>query len=136
MLHNRFAGDALQKIRRFYEAGIEMNGQIVLCRGINDGAKLERSIRDLSEYLPYMESVSVVPVGLTKYREGLYPLESFTREDAREVLDMVERWQKICLTAMGSILFMHPTSGICWRNGRFRRRRFMTAMFSLRMAWE
>ena len=62
MLHNRFAGEALDKIRRFYEAGIEMNGQIVLCKGINDGAELERSIRDLSEYMPYMESLSVVPV--------------------------------------------------------------------------
>ena len=108
MLHNRFAGDALQKIRRFYEAGIEMNGPIVLCRGINDGAELERSIRDLSGYLPYMESVSVVPVGLTKYREGLYPLESFTREDAREVLDMVERWQKICFDRHGKH-FIHAS---------------------------
>src|SRR5699024_7266190 len=71
MLHNRFAGEALDKIRRFYEAGIEMNGQIVLCKGINDGQELERTIGDLAEYLPYMESVSVVPVGLTKYRKGL-----------------------------------------------------------------
>ena len=85
-----------------------MNGQIVLCRGINDGAELERSIRDLSGYLPYMESVSVVPVGLTKYREGLYPLESFTREDAREVLDMVERWQKICFDRHGKH-FIHAS---------------------------
>jgi putative radical SAM enzyme (TIGR03279 family) len=96
MLNNRFAGEALDKIRRFYEAGIQMNGQIVLCKGINDGAELERSIRDLSEYLPYMESVSVVPVGLTKYRDGLYPLQPFTKEDAKEVLATIHKWQDIC----------------------------------------
>ena len=94
MLHNRFAGDALKKVDKFYEGGIQMNGQIVLCKGINDGAELERSISDLSKYLPYLQSVSVVPAGLTKYREGLYPLESFTKEDAQEVLAIIERWQK------------------------------------------
>lgn len=97
MLHNRFAGDALKKIDRLYEGGIPMNGQIVLCKGVNDGEELERSIRDLTKYLPLMESVSVVPVGLSKYREGLYPLEPFTKEDAIEVLDTIEKWQKICL---------------------------------------
>lgn len=96
MLHNRFAGQALDKIRRFYEAGIEMNGQIVLCKGINDGEELERSIRDLAQYLPCMESVSVVPVGLTRYRDGLYPLEPFTKEDAKKVLETIHKWQKIC----------------------------------------
>lgn len=97
MLHNRFAGEALKKIDRLYEAGIQMNGQIVLCKGENDGEELERTIRDLSKYLPYMESVSVVPVGLTKYRDGLYPLEPFTREDALEVIGIIEKWQKICM---------------------------------------
>lgn len=94
MLHNRFAGDALKKIDLLYEAGIRMNGQIVLCKGVNDGAELERSIRDLMKYQPYMESVSVVPVGLSKYREGLYPLEPFQKEDACEVLDLIHKWQK------------------------------------------
>ena len=97
MLHNRFAGDALKKIDKLYEAGIPMNGQIVLCKGVNDGAELERSISDLTKYLPCMESVSVVPVGLSKYRDGLYPLEPFTKEDAIEVIDMIEKWQKKCL---------------------------------------
>lgn len=94
MLHNRFAGDALAKVQKLYEAGIEMNGQIVLCRGINDGEELERTIRDLTGYLPYLRSVSVVPVGLTKYRDGLYPLESFACEDAKKVLEVIHRWQK------------------------------------------
>ena len=74
MLHNRFAGDALKKVDRLYEGGIEMNGQIVLCKGLNDGEELERSIQELTKYIPYLQSVSVVPVGLTKFRDGLYPL--------------------------------------------------------------
>ena len=94
MLHNRFAGNIFPKVQRLYEAGIEMNGQIVLCKGYNDGAELERSISDLSKYLPHLKSVSVVPVGLSKYRDGLAPLEPFTREDAKEVLATIHKWQK------------------------------------------
>lgn len=108
MLNNRFAGEALKKIDRLYEAGIEMNGQIVLCKGVNDGAELERSIRDLTKYLPYMESVSVVPVGLSKYREGLYPLEPFTKEDAIEVLNTVHKWQRVCMESHGTH-FIHAS---------------------------
>lgn len=94
MLHNRFAGDIFPKVKRLYDAGIEMNGQIVLCRGVNDGEELERSIRDLAGYLPYLRSVSIVPVGLSRYRDKLYPLKPFTKEDAVSVLDTVHRWQK------------------------------------------
>ena len=101
MLHNRFAGEALEKIKKLYDHGIEMNGQGVLCKGVNDGAELERTISDLAGYLPYMESLSVVPVGLSKYREGLYPLEPFTREDARETIAIIEKWQKICMEKHG-----------------------------------
>lgn len=97
MLHNRFAGEALEKVKRFYEAGIVMNGQIVLCKDVNDREELERSLRDLYEYLPFLESVSVVPVGLSKYREGLYPLEPFEKEDAKVVLEQIHRWQKKAL---------------------------------------
>lgn len=93
MLHNRFAGDALKKVDLFYEAGIEMNGQIVLCKGINDGRELDFSIRELTKYYPCLQSVSVVPVGLSKYREGLYPLEPFTKEDAKEVIGLIKKWQ-------------------------------------------
>lgn len=101
MLHNRFAGEALEKIKKLYDHGIEMNGQVVLCKGVNDGAELERTISDLAGYLPYMESLSVVPVGLSKYRDGLYPLEPFTREDARETIAIIEKWQKICMEKHG-----------------------------------
>lgn len=94
MLNNRFAGDIFSKVQRLYEAGIEMNGQVVLCKGINDGEELERTIKDLTSYLPYLKSVSIVPVGLSKYRDGLYPLEPFNKEDAEKVLDIVHQWQE------------------------------------------
>ena len=93
MLHNRFAGEKLKFLQDLYEAHIEMNGQIVLCKGVNDKDELKRSIEDLSSYLPFMRSVSVVPAGLTKYREGLYPLELFSKEEASEVIDMIESYQ-------------------------------------------
>lgn len=102
MLRNRFAGDALKKIDVLSEAGIEMNGQIVLCKGINDGAELERSIGDLTQFIPQMRSLSVVPVGLTKYREGLYPLKPFDKEDAISVLDTIHRWQEECYQKYGT----------------------------------
>ena len=94
MLNNRFAGEALKKINRLYEAGTEMNGQIVLCKGVNDGEELRYTIERLAAYAPHMQSVSVVPVGLSKFRDGLYPLEPFTKEDACQVIDLIEEWQK------------------------------------------
>ena len=108
MLHNRFAGDALKNIDVLYEGGITMNGQIVLCKGENDGEELERSIRDMTKWLPNLQSVSVVPVGLTKYREGLYPLEPFHKEDARKVLDTIHKWQKKIYEEYG-IHFIHAS---------------------------
>lgn len=102
MLHNRFAGQIFRKLRRLARAGIEMNGQIVLCRGINDGAELDRTMRDLESYMPAFRSVCIVPVGLSKYREGLYPLEPFTKEDALELISQVEKWQGHFLERFGS----------------------------------
>lgn len=108
MLNNRFAGEALKKADRLYEAGIRMNGQIVLCRGFNDGEELERSLRDLSRYLPYLQSVSVVPVGLSRYREGLEPLEPFTGEEAGKVLEQVRAWQERLYPKYG-LHFVHAS---------------------------
>ncbi len=108
MLHNRFAGEALKKADRLYEAGIEMNGQIVLCKGVNDGKELERSISDLAEYLPVLRSVSVVPVGLSRYREGLYPLEPFSKKEAENVIDLIEAWQKKLYPRYG-LHFVHAS---------------------------
>lgn len=97
MLNNRFAGELLQKMDRFKQAGLRMNGQIVLCKGINDGVKLEESIKTLTGYLPYLQSLSIVPVGLTKFREGLYPLLPFEKKDAAEVLAVIHKWQEHCM---------------------------------------
>lgn len=108
MLNNRFAGDALKKADRFYEAGIIMNGQIVLCKGVNDKDELRRSLSDLYKYVPTLQSVSVVPVGLSKYRDGLYPLEPFNKEDAIEVIEIVEEWQKKAFDEHG-VHFIHAS---------------------------
>jgi putative radical SAM enzyme (TIGR03279 family) len=102
MLNNRFAGDALKKLQKLKDAGITMNGQIVLCKGWNDGEELEKTMHDLSAYLPEMSSVSVVPVGLTKFRDKLKELEEFTKEDSLTVLEQIHRWQNIFLTHYGT----------------------------------
>ncbi len=108
MLNNRFAGEALKKVDRLYDAGITMNGQIVLCKGVNDREELKFSIREMMKYLPNLESVSVVPVGLSKYREGLYPLEPFNREDAKEVLKIIHGFQKEVYEKFGTH-FIHAS---------------------------
>ncbi len=108
MLRNRFAGKTLRYLDRLYGAGTPMNGQIVLCRGLNDGDELERTIRDLSRYIPCMESVSVVPAGLTRYREGLYPLEPLTAVDAKRAVGQVERWQETLFREHGTH-FVHAS---------------------------
>ena len=108
MLNNRFAGEALKKTERLFESKIEMNGQIVLCKGVNDGEELRRSIEDLGKYIPCLKSVSVVPVGLTKFRDGLYPLEPFKKEDAKEVLSMIHEAQKAFMEHYG-IHFVHAS---------------------------
>lgn len=104
MLHNRFAGDVFPKIRRLKDAGIEMNGQIVLCRGINDGRELEYSLAEFEQYLPQLKSVSIVPVGLTKFRDHLPKLESFDREEAGRVIDQISRWQGYYMERYGTHL--------------------------------
>ncbi len=108
MLNNRFAGTILDRIKKFYEADIPMNGQIVLCKGVNDGDELRRTISDLLTFAPVMESVSVVPVGLSDYREGLYPLEPFYSEDACQVIDIIEEYQKLAMDKCG-IHFVHAS---------------------------
>ena len=108
MLNNRFAGKALAQVKKLYDAGITMNGQIVLCKGVNDGAELERSISDLTAYLPHLESVSVVPVGLSRFRDGLYPLVPFEKEDALQVLDCIHMWQDRLFPEYG-LHFVHAS---------------------------
>ena len=108
MLHNRFAGESLKIVDRLVESGITINGQIVLCKNWNDGEELERSLADLYKYVPNLQSVSVVPVGLSKFRDGLEPLEPFTKEDARQVIGQIEKWQKKAYEEYG-MHFIHAS---------------------------
>lgn len=96
MLKNRFAGNILEKMRRIADADLPMNAQIVLCKGINDGQVLDKTLEDLAGLMPQLSSVSIVPVGLTKYREHLPALEPFTKEDALVVLDQIHAFSDRC----------------------------------------
>ncbi len=105
MMKNKRSGEVLSYLDRFKEAGLSMCGQIVLCKGVNDGEELLRSLRDLSAYYPEMGSVSIVPAGLTKHRAGLYPLADFTPEEASAVIDMIDSVAEEQLKAHGSRQF-------------------------------
>lgn len=105
MMRNKRAGEVLGYLRRMADAGITLNCQIVLCRGVNDGAELDRTMRELTELYPALGSVSIVPSGLTKHREGLYPLTPFTPEECRAVVEQVERYADECMEKYGTRLF-------------------------------
>lgn len=102
MLRNKHADHAMDVVARLADAGISMNMQVVLCPGINDGAQLDRTIADIAAYFPHAASISVVPVGLTRYREGLYPLAPFDAAGAAAVIEQVEGWQQRLLAQHGS----------------------------------
>ena len=102
MLGNPNAADIKKQIKMLYDAEIEMNMQIVLCKGINDGDELIKSLDELSEFYPVCRSISVVPVGLTKFREGLFELSEITKEDAEKVIEDVSRLQEKYLEKYGS----------------------------------
>ena len=104
MLNNRFAGNVLSIMKRFSNSGILMNCQIVLCKGINDGEYLSRTIEDLKALYPSVRSISVVPVGISKYRDGLYPLESFEKEDCKKVINQLKLYQDRYLKEIGTRL--------------------------------
>ncbi|MBQ5390012.1 MAG: DUF512 domain-containing protein [Clostridia bacterium] len=105
MMKNKHAGEVLSYLDRFKAGGTHMRGQIVLCKGVNDGEELLRTMRDLKALYPAMDSVSIVPAGLTKFRDGLYPLESFTKEECREVIRTVKAFGDGCLSELGTRLF-------------------------------
>nr|WP_276948064.1 DUF512 domain-containing protein [Enterocloster lavalensis] len=94
MLHNRFAGETLKYMQMLYDGHVEMNGQVVCCKGVNDGEELVRTLDDLAGFLPFLRSVSVVPAGITKYRDGLFPIGLFTAGEAGEVIDLIESRQQ------------------------------------------
>ena len=101
MMTNKNAGKALDVIKRFNDAGIKMNSQLVLCPGYNDGAELERTLNDLLN-LENMECIAAVPVGLTKYRDGLAKLEPFNKENASSVLDIIDKYAEKSLEKYAS----------------------------------
>lgn len=92
MMKNKNAGAVLRYIDEFAEAGIEMNCQLVLCRDVNDGDALRRSIEKLASLYPHVKSIAAVPAGLTRYREGLYPITAYDKESAAQVLDILEEY--------------------------------------------
>ena len=105
LLRNKNAGKCMDIMRRFAQGGIVMNCQIVCCPGLNDGQALSRTMRELAELYPAVHSVSIVPVGLTKFREGLYPLTPFTPEHSGETIDLVTQYGDECVKKFGTRLF-------------------------------
>lgn len=105
MLGNKNAGRGIDILKKFARAGIELNCQIVCCPGLNDGRELERTMKKLSRLAPQVHSCSVIPVGLTKFREGLYPLRPFDRELALSTVRQVEAFGEKCLKRRGSRIF-------------------------------
>lgn len=103
MMNNRFAGDALKNLKRFADAGITLNCQIVACPGINDGDELLRTMRDLENL--GVEMTAIVPVGLTAYRDGLYPLVPYNKETAAQTLDLIEQYGDMCKKKHGRRIF-------------------------------
>ncbi|MCB6367103.1 DUF512 domain-containing protein [Intestinibacillus massiliensis] len=104
MLRNRRAGEALKILGRFAEGGITMNCQLVVCEGMNDGDELRRSLSDLEKLYPAVNSISVVPFGMTRHREGLYPLRPTTAGGAANIIDIVEAFAAHCMEAYGTRL--------------------------------
>ena len=101
MMHNRFAGELMDKLERLFAAGIEVHTQIVCCPGYNDGEILTKSFQDLYARHPHVLTMAVVPVGITKHREGLHPLRTFTKEEAAALIDQVTPWQRQCREETG-----------------------------------
>ena len=105
MMANRRAGEVLSYLRRFADAGLTLCTQIVLCKGLNDGAELDRTMRDLATYYPALRSCAIVPVGLTRFRKGLYPLELFTPAECADVIRQVNAFGDACVKQFGTRLF-------------------------------
>lgn len=105
MMKNPRSGEVLSYLKMLADGGIKLRGQIVLCRGINDGAELDRSMSDLEKLYPAMDSVSIVPAGITAYRRGLYPLEPFSPEECADVISQITAFSDGCLERHGERIF-------------------------------
>ncbi len=124
MMNNRFAGEKLRYIKMMTDAGLKLNCQIVCCAGVNDGVQLQKTLDDLYSLMPNIQSVAVVPVGLTKFREGLYPLRLFDSSGAREVIDIISQVQKKALENYGTRMVFasdefYITAGLPFPEGDF-----------------
>ena len=117
MMKNKRSGEVLRYLDKLASAGISLCAQIVLCKGLNDGAELDRTMRDLEKLYPALQSTSIVPAGLTKFRDGLYPLESFTHEECSDVIDQVVEFGDRCLSEHGTRLF-YPADELYVKSGR------------------
>ena len=104
MLNNPAAGKINSYLKRLHHAGLDINVQIVLCKGINDGEELDKTLEELSELHPRIKSISIVPVGLTKYREGLYPLEAFDKQSSKDLITQISFYQKKFKKSLGTNL--------------------------------
>ena len=105
MMHNKRAGDVLRYINILTQGGIDICGQVVLCKNINDGLELEKTLHDLASYYPRIKSVAIVPFGMTKYRENLYPIEQFNKEDCEKIINQVEEINEYYYKKYGKSLF-------------------------------
>ncbi len=105
MMHNKFAGETLAYLQMLKEGNININAQIVLCRNINDGEEIKRSLNDLARLYPQLNSVAIVPSGLTKFREGLEELKPFDKQSSQEVIDIVEEINQKYREEFGKNLF-------------------------------
>jgi putative radical SAM enzyme (TIGR03279 family) len=94
MLNNKTAGNIYERLKRLTDVGIRINGQIVLCPSINDGESLDKTIMDLARLYPALESVAIVPVGVTNFREKLFPLNIYDKDSANVVIEQIDKWQK------------------------------------------
>lgn len=105
MMKNKRAGEVLSYLDRLADADIKMHGQIVLCRGVNDRDELDRTMKDLSRLYPALESMSVVPAGLTDFRDGLYPLSPFSSEECASVISQIDAFAASFKEKHGTRLF-------------------------------
>lgn len=93
MLKNPHSDNLMENIKKFSDAGIEMNFQVVLCKDLNDKENLDKTIEDLSEFIGKGKSLSIVPVGISKYRDGLYEIQPFKKEDCEDIILQIQKWQ-------------------------------------------
>lgn len=117
MMRNPAAGESLAGLKRLADAGVKINAQLVLCPGINDGDALKYSIEELGKLRPSVQSVACVPVGLTKFRKGLYPLRPYTAKEAGETIDLIEGFAKEFKRRYG-IRFCYPSDEFFLKAGR------------------